>query len=271
MRLSGKIALVTGGTVGIGAGIVDMMAREGAMVGFTGRSSETGEALQAQLRSQGRNVAYIQADNSSEADVKRAVQTAAAAFGPITVLVNSAAATAVTVSGVDNHVDEIDNDNWDYIVRTGLYGTMWAAKYVIPHMRAAGGGSIVNISASSSVQAIRSRPAYQASKGAINSLTRQMAIDYGADNIRSNAIIVGFINSGGQAMQALLADERYMTVIRSMLALPRIGEPADIAAAAIYLASDESKYVTGTLLTVDGGATSHQPVLPATVPRESRS
>ena len=92
-----------------------------------------------------------------------------------------------------------------------------------------------------------------------------MAVDYGAENIRSNAIIVGFINTGGEMMRKLLADEQYMQVIRGMVVLPQLGEPADIAAAAVYLASDESKYVTGTLLTVDGGATSHQPVLPRTM------
>jgi hypothetical protein len=103
------------------------------------------------------------------------------------------------------------------------------------------------------------------SKGAINALTRQLAVDYGTENIRSNAIIVGFINTGGEVMQKLLADERYMQVIRGMIVLPRRGEPADVAAAAVYLASDESRYVTGTLLTVDGGATSHQPVLPRAI------
>jgi meso-butanediol dehydrogenase / (S,S)-butanediol dehydrogenase / diacetyl reductase len=265
MRLRGKVALVTGGTAGIGAGIVEMFASEGASVAFTGRSEGTGTALQETLRARGATVTYIRADSKVEPDVAGAVATTVAAFGPVTVLVNNAAATDVTVSGVDNHVDEITNEDWDYTVRTALYGTLWASKYAIPHMRAAGGGSIVNISASSSLRAIRSRPAYQASKGAINALTRQLAVDYGTDNIRANAIIVGFIDTGGEIMQKLLADERYMQVIRGMIVLPRLGEPADIAAAAVYLASDESSYVTGTQLTVDGGATSHQPVLPRTI------
>lgn len=265
MRLDGKVALVTGGTAGIGAGIVEMMAREGASVAFTGRSRDVGEALQQRLRDSGATVTYVQADSQVESSVSDAVATTVEAYGPVTVLVNSAAATDVAVSGVDSHVDEITNDDWDYVVRTSLYGTLWASKYAIPHMRAAGGGSIVNISASSSIRSLRSRPAYQASKGAINSLTRQMAVDYGLENIRCNAIIVGFINSGGEVMQKLLADEAYMQVIRGMLVLPRIGEPADIAAAAVFLASDESKYVTGSQITVDGGATSYQPVMPRVV------
>jgi meso-butanediol dehydrogenase/(S,S)-butanediol dehydrogenase/diacetyl reductase len=263
MRLTGKVALITGGTAGIGAGIVKMMVAEGASVAFTGRSVDRGTALEKEL---GSSALFIQADNKIESDVAAAVQTATNAFGPVTVLVNNAAATDVAISGIDSHVDEIRNEDWDYVVSTALYGALWASKYTIPQMRAAGVGSIINISASSSIRSLRSRPAYQASKGAINALTRQMAVDYGAENIRSNAIIVGFIATEGETMGKLLADEEYMRIIRGMLVLPRLGEPADIAAAAVYLASDESKYVTGSLLTVDGGATSHQPVLPTTIP-----
>lgn len=266
MRLRDKVALVTGGTAGIGAGIVTMFAEQGAAVGFTGRTADTGVLLQKRLTERGHRVRFIEADNSVETDVAHAVEATAEAFGPLTVLVNSAAATDVTASGADSHVDTISNDAWDQVVRTALYGAQWACKYAIPHMRAAGVGSIINISASSSIRSLRTRPAYQASKGAINALTRQMAADYGPDNIRSNAIIVGFIATEGRGMQQLLADEEYMAVIRAMLVLPRIGEPADIAAAAVYLASDESKYVTGTQITVDGGATGYQPTVPRATP-----
>ncbi|CAJ62125.1 MULTISPECIES: SDR family NAD(P)-dependent oxidoreductase [Frankia] len=268
MRLQGKVALVTGGTAGIGAGIVRMFVAEGAAVAFTGRNIETGTTLEKELRDAGGTATFVRADNKIESEVAGAIAATVDAYGPVTVLVNNAAATDVTISGVDNHVDEITNEDWDYTVRTALYGTLWASKYAIPHMRTAGGGSIINISASSSILSVRSRPAYQASKGAINALTRQMSVDYGPDSIRANAIIVGFINTEGDVMRKLLADEEYMHVIRSMLSLPRLGEPADIAAAAVYLAADESKYVTGTQLTVDGGATSHQPVVPRVVPHE---
>lgn len=262
LRLRDKVALVTGGTAGIGAGIVTMFAEQGAAVAFTGRSADTGTLLEKVLTERGHRVRFIQADNSVESDVADAVAVTVDAFGALTVLVNSAAATDVTASGADSHVDTISSADWDRVIRTALYGAQWACKYSIPHMRQAGVGSIVNISASSSIRSLRTRPAYQASKGAINALTRQMAVDYGADNIRSNAIIVGFIQTEGRGMQQLLADEAYMSVIRAMLVLPRLGEPADIAAAAVYLASDESKYVTGTQITVDGGATSYQPTLP---------
>jgi meso-butanediol dehydrogenase/(S,S)-butanediol dehydrogenase/diacetyl reductase len=265
MRLEGKVALVTGGTAGIGRGIVKMFAEQGASVAFTGRNAERGTAWQETLRADGLEVTYVHADSKVEADVAQSVETTVEKYGSLTVLVNSAAGTDQAITGIDNHVHEILNDDWDYMVRTALYGTLWASKYAIPHMRAAGVGSIINISASSSIRSLRGRPAYQASKGAINSLTRQIAVDYGADRIRCNAIIVGFIATEGETMAELLQNEQYMSVIRGMLVVPYVGEPADIAAAATFLAADESKYVTGSQITVDGGATSYQPTLPTTI------
>jgi meso-butanediol dehydrogenase / (S,S)-butanediol dehydrogenase / diacetyl reductase len=137
-------------------------------------------------------------------------------------------------------------------------GTVWASKYAIPEMRKAGSGSIVNISASSSKSALPHRPAYHASKGAINALTRQMAVDFGKDDIRTNAIIVGFIFTGSEAMSAILDNPQYRAAFEKNIMVPRFGEPADIAAGVVYLASDESKYVTGIELTIDGGALCHQ-------------
>jgi meso-butanediol dehydrogenase/(S,S)-butanediol dehydrogenase/diacetyl reductase len=116
----------------------------------------------------------------------------------------------------------------------------------------------VNISASSSKSALPHRPAYHASKGAINALTRQMAVDFGKDDIRANAIIVGFIYTGTEAMAPILHNPVYRAAFEKNIMVPRFGEPADIAAGVVYLASDESKYVTGIELTIDGGALCHQ-------------
>jgi NAD(P)-dependent dehydrogenase (short-subunit alcohol dehydrogenase family) len=116
----------------------------------------------------------------------------------------------------------------------------------------------VNISASSSKAALPERPAYHASKGAINAMTRQMAVDYGKDDIRANAIVVGFVFTGSPQMAAILADPARRAAFERNIMVPRFGEPADIAAGVVYLASDESKYVTGTELTIDGGALCHQ-------------
>jgi 3-oxoacyl-[acyl-carrier protein] reductase len=173
-------------------------------------------------------------------------------------LVNNAAATDMTGPGKpDSHVADIETFAYEAVLRTALSGTLWACKYAIRHMRENGGGSLINISAASSVLAIKGRPAYQASKGAINALTRQMAVDYGPDNIRSNAIIVGFINTGGPAIAKLVTNERFISGIRQQILMPRLGDPRDIANGVVYLASDESAYVTGILLPIDGGYTCH--------------
>jgi NAD(P)-dependent dehydrogenase (short-subunit alcohol dehydrogenase family) len=116
----------------------------------------------------------------------------------------------------------------------------------------------VNISASSSKSALPHRPAYHASKGAINAITRQMAVDYGGDDIRANAIIVGFIFTGTPQMTAILDNPKMRAAFEKNIMVPRLGEPADIAAGVVYLASDEAKYVTGIELTIDGGALCHQ-------------
>jgi meso-butanediol dehydrogenase/(S,S)-butanediol dehydrogenase/diacetyl reductase len=257
MRLDGKVALVTGGTRGIGRGIVEMLAREGAAVAFTGRSEDKGAQVEDLVRKAGGRALYVRADNSIEQEVAGAVRSAVETFGPLTTLVNNAISDDAG-SGRDSHVDQVDNDTFDNIMLVALKGTVWASKYAIPEMRRAGNGSIVNISASSSKQALPHRPAYQASKGAINSLTRQMAADYGKENIRCNAIIVGFIFTGEAGMTAILADPGRRAAFEKNVMVPRLGEPADIAAGVVYLASDESGYVTGTQLTIDGGALCHQ-------------
>jgi meso-butanediol dehydrogenase/(S,S)-butanediol dehydrogenase/diacetyl reductase len=259
MRLEGKVALVTGGTRGIGRGIVEMLAGEGASVVFTGRSEANGAAVEKAVADAGGRAAFVRADNGVEDEVAGAVRAAVERYGGLTTLVNNAISDDVG-TGRDSHVDEVDNDTFSSIMRIALMGTVWACKYAIPEMRAAGGGSIVNISASSSKSALPERPAYHASKGAINAMTRQLAVDYGKDDIRVNAIVVGFIFTGSPQMAAILADPARRAAFEKNIMVPRFGEPADIAAGVVYLASDEAKYVTGTELTIDGGALCHQPL-----------
>jgi NAD(P)-dependent dehydrogenase (short-subunit alcohol dehydrogenase family) len=257
-RLDGKVALVTGGTKGIGRGVVEMLAAEGAGVAFTGRSEDVGREVEAGVTAAGGQAMYVKADNGVEEQLAAAVAATVERYGKLTALVNNAIASEEAGSGLDSHVDEIDDGTFEKILRIALMGTVWATKHAVPEMRKAGSGSIVNISASSSKSALPHRPAYHASKGAINALTRQLAVDYGKDDIRANAIIVGFIFTGSEAMTAILDNPQYKAAFMKNIMVPRFGEPADIATGVVYLAADESKYVTGTELTIDGGALCHQ-------------
>jgi NAD(P)-dependent dehydrogenase (short-subunit alcohol dehydrogenase family) len=256
MRLEGKVALVTGATYGIGATILERMAEEGASVVFIGRSGDKGLEAEATLRAKGLEVTFVQGSVAVEADVRRCIDLAVEKYGTLTTVVNNAAATDVTrPGGADNHVEEISIEAFDAVMNTGVHGVLWTSKYAIPHMKAAGGGAIINISAASSIRAIDGRPAYQASKGAINSLTRQIAVDYGLFGIRSNAIIVGFTPTGGEIMDKMVKTEAFISAIKKAIPSPRLGSPRDIAAGCIYLASDDGEYVNGVLLPIDGGMT----------------
>jgi meso-butanediol dehydrogenase / (S,S)-butanediol dehydrogenase / diacetyl reductase len=256
MRLQGKVAIVTGATYGIGTTIVERLAEEGAAVVFTGRTEANGVAIQERLRALGREVTFKQGSVAVESDVVATVEAAVQTYGKLTTVVNNAAATDTTGPGrPDTHVTDITNDAFDTILRTGVYGVLWMSKYAIPHLQAAGGGAIVNISAASSIRAIDGRPGYQASKGAVNALTRQMAVDYGVSGVRSNAIIVGFTPTGGDIITKMVENEEFISAVRKAIPSPRLGSPLDIANGVVYLASDEGEYVNGVLLPIDGGMT----------------
>jgi len=255
-RLAGRVALVTGATYGIGTTILERLAEEGAAVVFTGRTADKGLALEERLRSEGRQVHFAQGSAAQEDDVKAAVQSAVDTFGSLTIVVNNAAATDMTGPGrPDTHVADIETDVFDNVMKTGVYGVLWSSKYAIPHMKAAGGGAIINITAASSIRAIDGRPAYQASKGAMNALTRQMAVDYGVDGIRSNAIVVGFTPTGGEVITKMVQNEEFIAAVKRAIPSPRLGRPIDIANGVVFLASEEGEYVNGVLLPIDGGLT----------------
>jgi len=254
MRLDGKVALVTGATRGIGRTIATVFAREGAKVVLTGRTVAAGEALQAEIRGTGGAAIFVPTDIGNEDDVVRAVRAAVERFGTLTTLVNNAAATHL--SGLpdrgDAGVGELANEVLAEALQTNLWGLVWCCKHAVAEMTRAGGGSIVNISSGVATKGAAQMDAYSATKGAMNALTRSMAVGYAKRRIRVNSISSGLIQSG-EAIEPLLADPAMRDWLERSIPLPYFGVPDDIAWGCVYLASDESRYVTGTVLPIDGG------------------
>jgi len=254
MRLEGKVVLVTGATKGIGRGVARRFASEGAAVVLAGRSAEPGRAAEAEIRRAGGRALFVQTDIGKEPDVVRAVRTAVDEFGKLTTLVNNAAATHLV--GLprlgDTQVAELPNEVLAEALQTNVWGLVWCCKHSIPAMIAAGGGSIINVSSGVAVRGAPQMDAYTATKGSMNALTRSMAVEYAKQRIRVNTISTGFIESGDQTSE-MLAIPGQREWLENAIPLPYFGVPDDIAWGCVYLASDESRYVTGAELAIDGG------------------
>jgi NAD(P)-dependent dehydrogenase (short-subunit alcohol dehydrogenase family) len=244
VRLEGKVALISGSTRGIGRSIAQMFASEGAKVAVTGRTKERGQKVVGLITEAGGEAEFFELDVSSEASVREVTEAVVQRFGSITTLINNAAPTVEVGSSI-KPLTEVTTEEWTYIITAGLTGPVfWACKYGIPYLRAAGSGCIVNISSGQSVIGMPGFSAYAAAKGAINSLTRSIAAEEAEHNIRCNAIVVGRVVAKGDMGAGMVPGH-----------LTRYGVPNDIAYAATYLASDEAEFVTGSILTADGGFT----------------
>ena len=248
MRLSGERVLVTGSTAGIGKHIALMCAREGAHVAVHGRNRGRGEAVVDAIKSTGGNAVFIAADISDEAACKALVATAAGQLGGLTALVNNAAADAIV-----NKVlfAEEDSLHWESVLRGTLSTAAWLSREALRHMLKAGHGSIVNISSRQAERASPGMGAYAAAKGGLNALTRAIAVDYGRQGIRCNALSVGYVVN--EVRDAGMTPARRAEI--EAMHLTRPGVPDDIAYAVVFLISPESEFITGTLIPVDGGAT----------------
>jgi NAD(P)-dependent dehydrogenase (short-subunit alcohol dehydrogenase family) len=244
--MAGERALVTGSTAGIGRAIAVAFAAAGATVVVTGRDSERGSAVVQEITAAGGIARFLAADLHDERACTGLVDGAAAGLGGLTVLVNNSAGGDAR----DADVADLTTEAWDAILRVDLTAPMWCARAAIPHMRAAGHGAIVNISTRQAERASPGLAAYVAAKAGLNGLTRAIAVEEAKHGIRCNTISPGYVLNARR--DADLAPDRRATL--EAMHLTRLGEANDVADACVYLASNESGFVTGVNLQLDGGS-----------------
>jgi len=251
-RLSGKVAVVTGGALGIGRSTSELFAREGAAVAVTDVLDREGRELADQLAKAGAKAAYWHLDVAKENEVRAVMAQVAERFGRLDILVNNAG-----ISGANKPTHEITEAEWDALMAVNVKGTFFCTKHAVPFMKRAGGGSIINLSSIYGLVGAADAPPYHASKGAVRLMAKTDALLYAADRIRVNSVHPGFIWT--PMVEHFLAASKdpggNRRALDGLHPLGHIGEADDVAWGIVYLASDESKFVTGTELVIDGGYT----------------
>jgi NAD(P)-dependent dehydrogenase (short-subunit alcohol dehydrogenase family) len=249
-RVEGKVAVVTGAVWGIGRGCAEMLAREGAHVVIGDVRDADGEAVAAAIGTAGGEALFQRADVVEEDQCAALVAAAVRAYGRLDILVNNVGWFPRAT------LEEITTVLWEQVLHVNVRGAFYCCKHAVPHLHAAGGGSIVNIDSINGIQGLPNVVAYAAAKGGLLALTRTLAGAYAADRIRVNDVIPGWVLSEGEvALQAGRGvAEDQLRRAGAALPLGRHQTPADTAYAVVYLASDESAQVTGTILHVDAGA-----------------
>jgi len=253
-RVEGKVAIVTGGALGIGKATCLLLAEEGAKVAVTDILDKEGQELAKKIKSIGGVAEFWRLDVSNEKEVEKTFADIHKKFGRIDVLVNNAG-----IAGVSKPTHEISEEEWDKVMAVNVKGVFFCTKHVVPYMKKTGGGSIINLSSIYGIVSAPDVPPYHASKGAVRIMTKTDAFLYAKDKIRVNSVHPGFIwtpmvedylKSQGDVEEG----RKYLDTLHP---IGHVGEPEDIAYGIVYLASDESKFVTGSELVIDGGYTAH--------------
>jgi meso-butanediol dehydrogenase / (S,S)-butanediol dehydrogenase / diacetyl reductase len=246
MRITGKVAIITGGGSGIGKAIAMAFVREGTKVVIAGRGREKLEAAAAEI---GGDCLAVNADVSTAGEVEKLVGAALDKFRYINILVNNA---AVLLPGT---VESLSEEDFDQTFNINVRGLWLMSRAVLPHMRASGGGWIINIGSVLSLVGARNRVAYSASKGAVVAMTKAMALDHAGENIRVNCICPGIVET--EMVAKFSTDENARRQRVALHPMGRFGQPGEIANAAVFLGSAESGWTTGSVLTIDGGYSAH--------------
>ncbi len=251
MRLENKVAIITGAAGGIGAATASKLASEGAMIIATDVQFDRAEAIAHAIRSTGGHALAVQHDVGSEADWKAVIDSAIREFGRIDILVNNAG-IADKDGLVESRADTTGIEDWDRVIDINLKGVFLGVRQVIPVMKDAGGGAIVNISSIAAIVGNGGPFAYSASKGGVRSLTKHLATSYGKFKIRANSVHPGLVLT--PMVQADLENPDLARMLEMMIPLGRGAQPEEVADAILFLASDEASYITGAELVIDGGA-----------------
>ena len=250
-RLKGKVAIVTGSTSGIGVGIAKLFAAEGAKVVICGRRQEKGQAVVDEIVSAGGEAFYHFMDITAIESIDQLMADTVEKYGKIDILVNNAA----NVGLKDGRVDELTLEMWDAVFQSDVRGTFYATKCVLPYMtKDEQGGSIINIGSMASCGGDLGSTAYACAKAGVDMLTQSTALQYGKQNVRCNCVRPGLIVT---PQNAAYVPQALKDIFLSNICVNRYGCPEDIGHMCVYLASDESAYVTGQIVNVDGGLNSH--------------
>ena len=247
-RLQGKVAIITGGNAGIGESIAKLFADEGASVVVTGRRKEELDRVVKGIGVNGGRALAVPGSVTDEAHVQDVIAQTRRTFGKLHIVVNNAG-----IRDFGKRLHETDDATWAKVLDINLTGVFRMTRAALPELMKSGGGAIVNISSVASLVGIRGLSAYTASKGALDALTRAVAVDYAEDHIRCNVVNPGLVDTPMAA--PLMANPAHLEPILAQYAIRRPGKPEEVAKMVLYLASDEAAWVTGATFPIDGGMT----------------